>query len=84
MDKASKDAVLAACEENYSGYTQDQLEVELVREIKLAKGHAETRKDYMDSYKELIDECKVKVDYIIGQIDAVQHEAAVAAVESEE
>ena len=78
MDAASKAAVIAACEETYSGFSQDTLELELVRQIKLGKGHAETRKDYMDSYKELVDECALKVDYIVGKIDAVQHEVAVA------
>lgn len=68
MDKDTKAAILTACDENYSGYSDSQIEGEIIRQIKLRKDHAQTRKDYMDSYKELIDECDLKIDFLIGRI----------------
>ena len=35
MEAASKAAIIAACEENYSGYSEDALEAEVIRQIKM-------------------------------------------------
>jgi len=74
MDKDTKSAILAACDENYSGFNEQQIETEIIRQIKMRKDHASTRKDYMDSYKELVDECDLKIDYLIGRIGETEEE----------
>lgn len=65
-------------EEQYSELSIQQLEDELIRQVKAKADHEQSKKDYIKSYSELIKECKNAIQYIVERIDYLQHEAAVA------
>lgn len=65
-------------EGQYGELSVQQLEDELVRQVKAKADHEQSKKDYAKSYGELIKECKDAIQYIVERIDYLQHEAAVA------
>lgn len=65
-------------EGQFGEMTVQQLEAELIRQIKAKADHEETKKDYAKTYGELVKEAKDAIVYIVERIDYLQNEAAVA------
>jgi hypothetical protein len=69
-----------AFEGQYGELTVQQLEDELVRQVKTKADHEQSKKDYAKSYGELVKNAQDSITYIVERIDYLQHEAAVQNV----
>jgi hemerythrin-like domain-containing protein len=66
-------------EGQFGEYTIQQLEEEIIRQIKSKADHQESKKAYAKTYSDLIKDCNSAIEYVVGRIDYLQHEEAVAA-----
>jgi hypothetical protein len=66
------------CEDQFGDLTADQCKEEIARLARIQMDHIENKKAQLKAYNELINETKDKIEYLVGRIDYVNHEEAVA------
>ena len=67
-------------EGQFGSFNEQQLETEIIRQLKLKKDHEETKKANAKAYGEYIREAQDAIDYCVERIDYLQNEEAVAPV----
>jgi predicted transcriptional regulator len=68
-----------ACEENYDGYNPEQIKEEIARISKINFSLVEDKKDTVKALNDVIKENVDKIEYLVEKLDAVRHDAGVAA-----
>lgn len=71
-----------ALRESYSDLTVDQCKEEVVRLSRIKMDQVENKKAEMRAYAELIKETQEKIEFLVGRVDYLAHEAQVAELEA--